>query len=107
MLVRPELTVVTDHIISDRSLYRSNIGIADLWYLFRFQASEEALCWGIVPAIATATETQCHSVAPEHLPKCPAGVLATLIRMKQDIPWLSTRFIGHGQRFLYQLRVRR
>src|SRR5690606_10724909 len=76
-------------------------------YPFGFQTPEETLCRGVIPAIPSATETLLHLIAPEQLAESQAGVLAPLIRMKQDVRWFSARFVGNGQGFLDQFRIRR
>src|SRR3569833_4735984 len=55
MCMRPELTVIPDHILRDALFRFVERCVTDLGVSFRFQASEEALHWTVVPTVAAPT----------------------------------------------------
>src|SRR3569832_2001028 len=81
MCMRPELTVIPDHILRDALFRFVERCVTELGDPFRFQASEEARHWTVVPTVAAPTHALHHLIPPQLLPERQAGVLATLIGM--------------------------
>src|SRR3569832_584604 len=82
MCMRPELTVIPDHILRDalfRFVERCVTGLGDP---FRFQSSEEALHWTVVPTVAAPTHALHHLIPPQLLPERQAGKQTTKIGME-------------------------
>src|SRR3569833_1706601 len=82
MCMRTELTVLPDHILRDALFRFVERCVTDFGDSFRFQASEEALHWTVVPTVAAPTHALHHLIPPQLLPERQAGVLATLIGME-------------------------
>src|SRR3569832_2495160 len=76
MCMRPELTVIPDHILRDALFRFVERCVTDLGDPFRIQASEEALNWTDVPTVAAPTHALQHLIPPLLLPERQAGVLA-------------------------------
>ena len=72
----------------------------------RFQASEQPLHWGIIPAVTPSTHALGDPVAPQPLSELTTGVLATLVTVKQDIAGTASLLICHVQGLNSQVGIR-
>jgi hypothetical protein len=58
-----DLAIVSNDILCNMALCMFKCTIADIWYPFRFQASEEALHRAIIPTVPSSTHTLYYLIA--------------------------------------------
>ena len=100
------MVVVTRQIAQHVRLSLPLAGIAVLRHPLRFQTSEKTLHRCVIPAVSTAAHALLDPLAPQHVAKLDAGVMAALIEVKHQLLWAFTRLKGHTQGARRELRIR-
>ncbi|MCY1367800.1 hypothetical protein D9M69_547480 [compost metagenome] len=77
------MVVVVGQVAQYISLYFGLAGVTRSRYPFGFEAPEETLHRGVVPAIAATTHAVADSMPPEQLSKFLTAVVAALVGVKQ------------------------
>ena len=106
MLVWTPPVVVIHQVVADISFGLLETHVSRCWDPLRFQASEQPLHWGIIPAVTPSTHALGDPVAPQPLSELTTGVLATLVTVKQDIAGTASLLVCHVQGFNSQVGIR-
>lgn len=83
--MRSELAVISHYAVCFRCDGFAKISVSIIRCLLRFQASEEPFHWAVIPAISPATQALFYLTPPQQLSEISAGIVATLIRVIQQI----------------------